>query len=310
MSDRPTLEQLLEVQEHFGLPGPALVEKDWYVLKALAAITTVDTGDFRLVFGGGTALSRAYRLTKRMSEDVDLKIVREKAPSRGELRKLRTDITNALLAAGFSFDPENENHRKVMYEGRYTKYQLPYKPIAEGKGILRPNVQIETSVWPSRREAVEKPVMSFIAEAYGQAPEVPKIACSSVLETAAEKLVALTWRAGSELAGLRDVRDPTLVRHIYDLHIIREHYDAAEAATLAVDVMKVDAATRGDKFPAWQNDPLGETLRAIDGIPNNKVFVDGYANFVRDMVYGDGPDFNTAIGSLKTLGDHLRRHQR
>ena len=197
-----------------------------------------------------------------------------------------------------------------MYEGRYTKYQLPYKPIAEGKGILRPNVQIETSVWPSRREAVEKPVMSFIAEAYGQAPEVPKIACSSVLETAAEKLVALTWRAGSELAGLRDVRDPTLVRHIYDLHIIREHYDAAEAATLAVDVMKVDAATRGDKFPAWQNDPLGETLRAIDGIPNDKVFVDGYANFVRDMVYGDGPDFNTAIGSLKTLGDHLRRHQR
>jgi hypothetical protein len=26
LSDRPTLEQLLEVQEHFGLPGPALVE--------------------------------------------------------------------------------------------------------------------------------------------------------------------------------------------------------------------------------------------------------------------------------------------
>jgi len=24
LSDRPTLEQLLEVQEHFGLPGPAL----------------------------------------------------------------------------------------------------------------------------------------------------------------------------------------------------------------------------------------------------------------------------------------------
>jgi predicted nucleotidyltransferase component of viral defense system len=307
LSDRPTLEQLLEVQEHFGLPGPALVEKDWYVIRALAAVAAVDTGDFRLVFGGGTALSRAYRLTKRMSEDVDLKIEREKAPSRGELRKLRTDITDALLAAGFSFDPEN--HRKVMYKGHYTKYQLPYKPIAEGKGILRPDVQIETSVWPLWREAVEKPVISFIAEAYGQEPEVPKIACSSVLETAAEKLVGLTWRAGSELAGLRDVRDPTLVRHIYDLHMIREHYDAAEAAALALDVMRADAATRGDKFPAWQNDPLGETLRAIEDIPKDKVFVDGYANFLRDMVYGDGPDFNTAMGSLKTLGACLKKHQ-
>jgi predicted nucleotidyltransferase component of viral defense system len=307
LSDRPTLEQLLEVQEHFGLPGPALVEKDWYVIKALAAVAAVDTGGFRLVFGGGTALSRAYRLTRRMSEDVDLKIVREKAPSRGELSKLRTDITDALLAAGFSFDPEN--HRKAMYKGHYTKYQLPYEPIAAGKGILRPDVQIETSVWPLRREAAEKPVISFIAEAYGQEPEVPKIACSSVLETAAEKLVGLTWRAGSELAGLRDVRDPTLVRHIYDLHVIREHYDPAEAAALALDVMKADAATRGDRFPAWQKDPLGETLRAIEGIPKDKVFIDGYANFLRDIVYGDGPNFNTAMASLKTLGDHLRKHQ-
>src|SRR4051812_27089924 len=90
LSDKPTLEELLEVQEHFGLPTPALVEKDWYVVKALAAIAAVDTGDFRLVFGGGTALSRAYKLTKRMSEDVDLKIVTDKNPSRGALRNLRT----------------------------------------------------------------------------------------------------------------------------------------------------------------------------------------------------------------------------
>jgi hypothetical protein len=57
LSDRPTLEELLEVQEHFGLPSPGLVEKDWHVVKALAAIAAVDPGEFRLVFGGGTALS-------------------------------------------------------------------------------------------------------------------------------------------------------------------------------------------------------------------------------------------------------------
>jgi predicted nucleotidyltransferase component of viral defense system len=166
LSDNPTLEQLLEVQEHFGLPGPALVEKDWYVVKALATIAAVDAGDFRLVFGGGTALSRAYKLTKRMSEDVDLKIVRDKAPTRGELRKLRNKITDALLGSGFVFDPTNNDHRKTMYEGRYTKYQLPYKALAQGKGILRP-------------DAVDKPVISFIAEAYDRDPELPKIACSS-----------------------------------------------------------------------------------------------------------------------------------
>jgi predicted nucleotidyltransferase component of viral defense system len=307
LSDKPTLEELLEVQEHFGLPGPALVEKDWHVVKALAAIAAVDTGDFRLVFGGGTALSRAYKLTKRMSEDVDLKIVCDKTPSRGALRRLRGAITDALHGAGFVFDPENEDHRVTMYEGRYTKYQLPYKPIAEGKGILRPNVQIETSVWPLRREVENKSVTSFIAEAYGHEPELPNIASSSLLETAAEKLVALTWRAGSELAGLRDERDPTLVRHIYDLHMIREHVDAAAIATLAHEVMLADAKKRGDKFPAWQKDPLGETLRTIEGIPKDKVFTDGYANFQRDMVYGDRPDFTTAMGTLNTIAAHFKK---
>ena len=75
----------------------------------------------------------------------------------------------------------------------------------------------------------------------------------------------------------------------------------------AHEVMLADAKTRGDKFPAWQKDPLGETLRAIEGIPKDKVFVDGYANFQRDMVYGDKPDFSTAMGTLNTLAGHLKK---
>jgi hypothetical protein len=43
LSDEITLQQLLEVQEHFGLPSPALVEKDFHVVKVLAAIAAVET---------------------------------------------------------------------------------------------------------------------------------------------------------------------------------------------------------------------------------------------------------------------------
>ena len=42
MSDEITLQQLLEVQAYFGLPSPALVEKDFHVVKALAAITAIE----------------------------------------------------------------------------------------------------------------------------------------------------------------------------------------------------------------------------------------------------------------------------
>lgn len=307
MNDKPTLQELLEVQEHFGLPSPGLVEKDWYVVKALAAIAAVDTGDFRLVFGGRHGAEprlQAHQAHVGGCRSQDR--VRCTAVARRALRKLRSDVTDALLAADFVFDPENEQHRVSMYRGHYTRYQLPYTPLAQGKG-LRPSVQIETSVWPLRRDAIDKPVISFVAEAYGRAAELPKIACSSLLETAAEKFVALTWRAGSALAGLRKERDPTLVRHIYDLHMIRDQHDAAETAALAHEVMKADAQTRGDRFRAWQRDLVGETLRAIDGIPKDKVFVDGYMEFLRDMVYGEKPDFATAMATLKSLAEQLRR---
>jgi hypothetical protein len=38
LNDRPTLQELIEVQRRFGLPDPALAEKDWLVVTALAAI--------------------------------------------------------------------------------------------------------------------------------------------------------------------------------------------------------------------------------------------------------------------------------
>jgi predicted nucleotidyltransferase component of viral defense system len=245
LSDNPSLQDLLEVQSHFGLPSPALVEKDWYVVKALVAISTADTAPFRLVFGGGTALSRAHRLILRMSEDIDLKIVSDGEFTRPALRDLRDAITNSLLAAGFEFDPKNPAHRESGNASRYTLYRLPYAPIAEGQGSLRPEIQIETAVWPLRRPAVALPVISFIAEALKLPPEVPAIPCASIVETVAEKFVALTRRAGAELADVGGPRDSTLVRHVYDLHVLRAHYDPAAVMTLAQTIMRADAKVYG-----------------------------------------------------------------
>ena len=66
MSAEPSFQDFLEVQNFLGLPSPALVEKDWHVVRALAVLRNVDTGDARLVFGGGTALRRAHRVTERI----------------------------------------------------------------------------------------------------------------------------------------------------------------------------------------------------------------------------------------------------
>lgn len=220
MSDKLTLQELLEVQQFFKLPSTALVEKDWYVIKALAAIRSADHGPFRLVFGGGTALSRAHRLIQRMSEDIDLKIVAETKPSHPDLRMLRKNISEALLGAGFIFNPENRNHRDSNHKSQYTIYKLPCDPIAPMQGNLRTEIQIETAVWPVRRALVALPLSSFVAEGFKRKPELAEIECTGILESAGEKLVALTRRYATDRA--RGKRDPKLVRHVHDIHVIRE----------------------------------------------------------------------------------------
>ena len=140
MSDEISLQEILEVQEYFGLPSPALVEKDYQVVRALAAIHALDTAPLRLVFQGGTALSRAHRLTRRMSEDIDLRIVSETPPTRAALRRLRKKISGALVVAGFGFDP-NSDQVQARNESRFTLYRVPYDPISRGEGALRSEIQ-------------------------------------------------------------------------------------------------------------------------------------------------------------------------
>jgi hypothetical protein len=66
---------LRAVADYFSLPGTGPVAKDFAVLRAIRALAALDAAPFALVFGGGTALARAHKLVRRMSEDVDFKLV-------------------------------------------------------------------------------------------------------------------------------------------------------------------------------------------------------------------------------------------
>lgn len=63
---------LVQAAEHFSGRGlrPALVEKDYYVTEALRIIGT-RAGD-RVIFKGGTSLSKGWDLIRRFSEDIDI----------------------------------------------------------------------------------------------------------------------------------------------------------------------------------------------------------------------------------------------
>ena len=62
----------LRAEEHFRSRAlrPAIIEKDYYVTEALRIIATA-AGD-KVIFKGGTSLSKGWNLIQRFSEDIDI----------------------------------------------------------------------------------------------------------------------------------------------------------------------------------------------------------------------------------------------
>jgi hypothetical protein len=54
-------------------------------------------------------------------------------------------------------------------------------------------------------------------------------------------------------------RDEPLVRHVYDLHAVRSHYDPVAVIALAREIMLADVKAYGHQFPAYREDPVAET---------------------------------------------------
>src|SRR5258708_17664628 len=98
--ERPDFEQaIIRAAEHFRARGlrEAIIEKDYYVTEALRIIER-DAGG-KVIFKGGTSLSKGWGLIERFSEDVDIFLdpsafeppLGKKAIDR-ELKKLRDAI--------------------------------------------------------------------------------------------------------------------------------------------------------------------------------------------------------------------------
>ncbi len=98
--EHPDFDQaILRAAEHFRGENlrPAIIEKDYYVTEALRIIA--QTAGDKVIFKGGTSLSKGWNLIQRFSEDIDLFLdPRAFQPALGknainrELKKLRDAV--------------------------------------------------------------------------------------------------------------------------------------------------------------------------------------------------------------------------
>lgn len=163
--EHPDFEQaILRAEEHFRARGlrTAIIEKDYYVTAALRVLA--DTVGDKVIFKGGTSLSKGWNLIQRFSEDIDIFLdPLTFKPSLGkqgidrELKQLRDAIGKhpALTFVG-------DESRTIGGFGRSDRFS--YKQRFGGVGEVASRVLLESGTASGREPTADIPLRSYLAQ--------------------------------------------------------------------------------------------------------------------------------------------------
>lgn len=299
----PDKQAIEDVAAELGV-DPAFVEKDWYAVQVLSAIAGVGHSDIAPVFCGGTSLTKAYGLLKRFSEDLDFRGHYKPggAPPPKAWRTFRELVLDALKATpGIDLDDEH-----VEMGSRSFKVPLEYQRTFDMPGGLRPHLQVEFSKTQPKSEIHVCEIRSFGSELSGAGCDT-EISCLSPLETAADKLCALTWRTLKRDRGNAN-DDPMYIRHLHDLCALHPLIpsDRKQFSELALEAFKGDMAlpTRCLEMT------LPEAVTAAhEALSSDSEYANEYEQYVLNMSYAtdvEKHDFAMALSCMEDLATYLK----
>lgn len=128
-----------------------------------------------------------------------------------------------------------------------------------------------------------------------------KIDCVSAIETAGDKLSALTWRIlVRDRADEKD--DPTVIRHLHDLAVLENTIiDAGnDFVSLAKESLEIDKNRRGGNVIADMLIP-DRLANALKILKEDGLYQKEYEQFVESMSYADEDElisFEEAVAAL------------
>lgn len=330
-----------DAESKLSLP-PYAIEKDFHVFDAIRVITSAPKSDlFRLVFCGGTCISKAYGVLDRMSEDVDFKIVPTKKgaalggnPLRTALSKYVKSLGAALEQTGFG---DGSVTRTSMDANNYSRLDIEFESAFDKPESLRPHLLVEMNYTKLAKEPEMRGVGLLLDTLVSGTYSSPlNVECVSLDEAVAEKLVSFPRRLALQLSSheedpsvaLREESgwDKSLVRHLYDVHRIVSHKpdlaNGGNSMGLLIDtVITKDAMDFRGKHPEFLENPLGELAKAVQFAKGSRELAAQYEAFVKDMVYASPsvvPSFDQALGifdmtlraflsSSHTYGKHFQQ---
>ena len=302
--------------QQLGLAA-VLVEKDYWVSYVLRALADSPYRD-QVVFKGGTALSKAYGLIERFSEDADLAVAGTEGWTGGQIKKLM-DNAARHLTQGLEADPAAPGTVRGSHF-RKTSHRFPtaHDPAALLPQLRAGAVLLEINAFARPYPSQLRSVQSYIGQMLTQRGQLDTLAefglePSEVLtlaleRTLVEKILALV-RAGYAPDPLTELQ--AKIRHAYDLHqllqqpALRNFLSSAGFAELLAEARADDASNQefqGD----WAARPLGAAALFSDGGSTWQQLVPTYGGLFRQLVHGHLPAPAAVANTLATIGQRLQ----
>ncbi len=294
---------------HFGIPA-VYVEKDYWVTLALKRLHQSDFKE-QVVFKGGTALSKAHRLIKRFSEDIDLAIRPNDmgdAKRKRLLKQVETALTQDLTyQAAHPMESKGSRFRK-------TAYAYPMRTDASQLGQVSDIILLEINAFadpePAERMDIGTLISDFLAtqdrlDLIGQYRLAHfDIFVLSVERTLCEKMMSLV-RTGYEPNAKTDFA--RRIRHFYDIAMILrqpcyQEFVASNRFAGMISAVKASDRASMPNAEVWLDQPI-EHAPIFANTKNlwNDLKMAFHNNF-KGMVYGDEmPDDREILMAIRTL---------
>lgn len=301
------------------------VEKDLWVTTILKVVFTLPFAD-KLVFKGGTSLSKVYHLIHRMSEDIDLAVDRSLFGLTGDLTKKQTkklrkqsslfvrDEFSAKLSEklkSFGLDEYLSVESEPNGEGDNTypeprKIHIRYPSLFGKQSYLNPEVMLEIGARslfePTESAKVTSLVNSTFSQISTDVAEVD-IRTAKAEKTFLEKAFLLHEMFTTDRAHIADRKS----RHMYDLEKMMDQDFAISA--IKDDQLWNTIAHHREVFTSIKGvDYTPDIRKRIVLIPPTEyidIWKSDYEAMRLSMIYGESLTFDKLLERMQELEERF-----
>ena len=329
-SEKDRADTFLAASQRLGA-NVQYVEKDFWVCWTLDVLYHgLPAGGPRLLFKGGTSLSKGYGLINRFSEDIDITAFREdlkQAASTEELeglsgkkRKEKLDaIRDACQAWVQALLRDGVSKRVAEFVAEAGRVELDdtdpdgqtllvfYPSIVRAESdYVQPAVRIECGAKSALDPHGETTVRPYIAEEVTELKiSVPKVTTIEATRSFWDKaVIAHGLRRWFEIRGELRQEGQRISRHYYDLHCLVN--SAVGATVLAAENLAADCVRHARLFFNRPDFDLATAQRGSWGIEPSAGMLarlQGDYEKTMPMIFGAAPTFEEIMASMKKIND-------